>query len=76
MWTALLVIAIASMVFVFVARALLMGRRQEREPQPVTFDPDDADRFPDPGEPAPLRPDGTPVPGSRTDRAAKRPDER
>jgi hypothetical protein len=71
-WTAIVIIAIISVILILAVRAALIGRRQVHEPEPVAVDPAEADRFPAPGEPAPRRADGSPVPGSRDDRVRKR----
>lgn len=74
MWITLIAIAAVCVVALVVVRVALVGQRPRHEAQPVVVDPADADEFPAPGEPTPRRADGSVPPGSRDDRARKRPD--
>jgi hypothetical protein len=71
MWTFVAIVAAVATVVALGVLMLPRSKRTENEPGgEVRWGEEggDADDFPAPGEPAPRRADGSPMPGSRDDR--------
>lgn len=74
MWTFIIIASLIAVLAIIAVRLALVRRTPTHEPQREVIDPSAAEQFPEPGQESPHRPDGSPIPGSRDDRRAKRPD--